>query len=289
MNCDENILLDSLKREYWLREISYQHGIHSGKQVGKKILVCFDKSISKSEIKPFHLVTLASLIHHLNSKGYSLYLSRENSEVYDFIYNELGFHQYWKGEKNHVEALSDDRIFNLWRVVDDEKDLYAKNVEDYFRKKYFRDKDLSAISVGLIEAYYNVFDHADAQGNAFSLIQYDEKNCMLHVAISDFGIGIAQSVRNYDSSVKDDKTAILKAVEDKFTTKSTKRNKGLGLCNILSSANEARIFSHYGLVRKSDGRLQGRNCDFQYPGTLIYYDIDLSKMETEEILEEFNF
>lgn len=54
-----------------------------------------------------------------------------------------------------------------------------------------------------------MFDHAKANGNAFSVLQYDEENAILYVAISDFGIGIAQSVRNFDERIKNDKDAIM--------------------------------------------------------------------------------
>lgn len=55
--------------------------------------------------------------------------------------------------KNYVEAKTSRNVFNLWRIVESEKDLYAKKVEDYFKKRYFQNKDLSAISVSLVEAF----------------------------------------------------------------------------------------------------------------------------------------
>lgn len=61
----------------------------------------------------------------------------------------------------------------------------------------------------------------------------------------------------------------------------------MGLSNILSSAKEARIFSHYGLVCKNEKGILGYDCDFSYPGTLIYYEIDLSSLDDEEIFDEF--
>lgn len=231
---------------------------------------------------------MANIIHFTIDLGMHVGLYNTNQDVFNYIYNELSFYEYWNKGKNYVEAKTSRNVFNLWRIVESEKDLYAKKVEDYFKKRYFQNKDLSAISVSLVEAYYNVFDHAMANGNAFSLIQYDEDSSKLFVAISDFGKGISRTVRDYNTNICSDCDAILKAIEDRFTIQSTVRNKGFGLSNILAPTEEARIFSGNGLVYKSiDGSIRGYESDFSYPGTLIYYEIDLSKMETEELMEEF--
>lgn len=291
MNSDEvdSIQFVSADRKLWLRQISDIYHKHIQNPNNVKSVIEFGQSIKVNEIRPFHLVTLACLIHYLDSVGKLVAISKSNLDVFNYIYYDLKLSEYWSGGQNYVKTSSPktDKIFNLWRIVENEKDLYAKEVEAYFRRQYFKNKDLSAISLSLVEAYYNVFDHANASGNAFSILQYDEENAILHVAVSDFGIGIAQSVRNFDKEIKNDKEAIIKAIEDNFTVRSTKRNRGMGLSNILSSAKEARIFSHYGLVRKKGNKISGYDCGFPYPGTLIYYEIDLSLLDDEEILDEF--
>lgn len=85
----------------------------------------------------------------LTDKGWKPYLASNNNAVDDYIYNELRFSEYWLGQKNHVEASHSPHIFNLWRIVDQEKDLYAKEVEQYFKNNYFQNKDLSSISLSL--------------------------------------------------------------------------------------------------------------------------------------------
>jgi len=287
----ELIIFTSTERIDWLNVITSEYE-RLGKLVGTpslhKICIDFAEGICPNDIKPFHLVTLACLINYLKDSGLDVSILENNKRISHYIYYDLGFSEYWSKGKNHVEASEHDRIFNLWRIVESEKDLYAKQVENYLRKTYFKDRDLSAVSVGLVEAYYNVFDHAQANGNAFSIIQFDEKTSLLQVAISDFGIGIAKSVCDYDKSVTNDKDAIRKALEDNFTVKSTKRNRGMGLGYILAPAQEARIFSHKGLVYKHDSVIEEFDSDMFYPGTLIYYEIDLSRMEIEEVMNEFD-
>lgn len=288
----KTVFFQNVEKEYWLKTITSVHDEfcdYIGNLSGHKVLIDIDASIIPKDIRPFHLVTLACLIHFLNNLGLKVHLSKQNEVMFSYIYNDLGFSEYWRGGKDHVDAPGYDSIFYLWRITEEGKDLYAKLVEQYLKQNYFKEKDLSAINVGLVEAYYNVFDHAYANGNAFSLIQFDKERSILYVAISDFDIGIAKSVRDYDKNITTDKDAILKALEDNFTIKSTTRNKGMGLSNILAPAKEARIFSHKGLVYKHDNVTKGFDCDMSYPGTLIYYEIDLSQMENEEIITEFDF
>ena len=286
-----SVLFCNTERMYWLETITEVYELfHDNNQnlADQVIRFDFDEKISSKDIKPFHLVTLACLIHFLYGLEHRVFVSR-NNEVSEYIYKDLGFSEYWRRGKNYVEATSHSSIFNLWRITEEEKDLYAKRIEDYLRRTYFANKDLSVVSVGLVEAYYNVFDHACAKGNAFSLIQFDEETSVLYVAVSDFGIGIAQSVRDYEKNILSDKEAILKAIEDNFTVKSTKRNKGMGLSFIIAPSREARIFSHKGLVYKNGTTIEAYDTDMSFPGTLIYYEIDLSRMEDEEIMSEFDF
>lgn len=74
-----------------------------------------------------------------------------------------------------------------------------------------------------------------------------------------------------------------------MTVKSTKHNKGLGLGNIMSSVEAARIFSSYGLYVKINSEEKLLSTTFSFPGTLIYFDLDLSDLDNEEILETFNW
>ena len=286
----ENILFSSLDKELWLAKISELHEHYSSSPVRPhEILFTFDQRISASEIEPVHLVTLACLIQYLMDKGNRVFMSGSNKALYEYIYTDLDFSAYWRGGKNHVNANTSNNIFNLWRIVDSEKDLYAKNVEQYFNKNFFENKDLSAINVCLVEAFYNVFDHAHANKNAFSLLRYDADKNKLLVAIADFGIGIVNSVRNFNKGITDDIQAIEWALQDHSTVKSTTHNKGLGMGNILSIASSARIFSGNALIRRFADLQESFSINFKFPGTLIYLDIDLDSFEDTEILDSFNW
>lgn len=281
------IQFKSANKSYWLKEIGEIFNSHGD---NSDIILSFDETIKKEEVLPFHLVTLANLIQYLFDNGHKVFIdNKTNVVVYEYVYNELKFSEYWSKGKNHVDTIDTTNIFNLWRIVDSEKDLYAKNVEAYFKRNYFEDRDLSIITEVMTEAFYNVFDHANAGQNAFSLIKYDKNKEILYAAISDFGIGIAQSVRNFKKSITTDKEALELAITDNFTVRSTERNHGFGLSNILNGSNTARIFSGKGLVVKTEAGVKVIPTPFAFPGTLIYFEVDLSKTEKEEIINNFDW
>ncbi len=284
-----NIYFSNLNRGEWLAKIQRIHEFYSTTNyMPIRIVICFDEEIIPTVLEPVHLVTLACLIHFLISKKYQVALSHSNEKVFEYLFNDLGFPEYWGGSKNHVNARKSHNIFNLWRIIESEKELYARHIEEYLKNRYFSGKDMSAISVSLIEAFYNVFDHADAKGNAFSILKYDEASHMLSVAIADFGIGIPTSVRKFDDTFTSDKEALMASLSDNFTVRSTTRNKGLGMGNILACADSARIFSNNGLIVKKLNSLRALAVDIYFPGTLIYFEVDISSFDDEEILENFN-
>ncbi len=288
---NKDIIFKSVSRGKWLSQISLLYNANVSIPKANCITLHFSNDIKLEELEPLHLVTLACMIQHFIDLDTKVFLSNNNKEIANYIYNDLGFKHYWADGCNHVDSLTDVNIFNLWRIVETEKELYAKKVESYLKQQFFNGKDLSAISVSLIEAFYNIFDHAQANGNAFSLIKFDPRTNKLHVAISDFGIGITQSIRNRypEKIIERDSDAIKLSIQDSFTIQSTNHNKGLGFSNILNNVDTARIFSNTGLFVKLKNNQRFLTSTFSFPGTLIYYDLDLSKLDNEEILDTFNW
>lgn len=284
----KKIIVSSADKGNWLAKISEIYYAFD-KVEPHCITFSFDSGIALEQIEPVHLVTFACLIQYLIDKGHSVFMDTSNSRFHEYIFKELKFAEYWGGGKNHVDASTSDNIFNLWRIVDSEKDLYATKVTDYFNRTDFSDKDLSGLSVSLVEAFYNVFDHARANKNAFLLLRYEPEEKKLRIAISDFGIGIGASVRKFNPSFSSDIEAIQWAIRDHSTVKSTMHNKGLGMGNILAVAENARIFSGYGLLVMRGDSVKPLTMNFKYPGTLIYMDVDLSSFDDIEIIDSFNW
>lgn len=249
-------------------------------------------SIKKtSKFEPFHFATLACLIEYYHKEGCLVKLTGADTPAGQLLLDTLQWRKYWAEGENYAES-KDDKLLNLWRIKDDEKEIHTQRVHDYLKSTFFRNKDLSAVKNSLIEAYYNVFDHAEADGNAFSFIKYDEKKQKLYVAVCDFGVGIAKKVRTYSPEIATDHEAIEKAMEDKFTTHSSSHNAGFGLGNIRMACTEKdalRIISNYGFLYANRKEIISEPTNYNFKGTLIYYELSLNHFDDEEIITTFEF
>lgn len=147
----------------------------------------------------------------------------------------------------------------------------------------------------LTELYYNVFDHAEANGIAFSYIHYDDEEEVIHIAICDFGKGIAKTIKDAYRNISDDKEALIKSLERGVTSKSNTHNAGFGLDNIISALSNStlRIVSNNAILfyRKNGEISETKTYDMPFclNGTLIYFDLPVSGFENTEIRDEFTF
>lgn len=281
------IVFRSDSKPIWLKTVADALSRLTDATSFNKVIITIAEGISIELIKPIHVVTYACLIHALNSRGYVVSQSlKTNKSVALYLYNDLGLKKYWKGS-NHEETNNPD-ILNLWRVIESEQEFFSERVTEYFKNRYFHGKDLSTVKLSLLEAFYNISDHACASGNAYCQMRYDKVTMKLDIAVADLGIGLVNTVKRFDSSITDDLEALRRAIEDDFTISSTTHNKGKGLSNILSSCSVARIISGNGMLIYNN-IVKTFRLDFEFPGTLIYYEIDLSNLEDEDYCEEFNF
>ena len=246
--------------------------------------------IPLESIKPEHLVTFACLLDELKNKKKIPGASLRGGNTGAKLMETFNLFDYWGGGKNY-SCSRRATVLNLQRVIKEEKDFHAINVANYLRNTFFQKKDLTPVSSSLTEAYYNIFDHAKAEGNAFSMLEFDEAKEELHVAICDFGIGIARSVKSFLNEDISDIEALEKALEDNFTIRSTIHNSGQGLGNILSCCTDKDylwIISNSAAVAANSSSRKFRKLDFEFEGTLIFYSMSLSHFDDEEVLDEFD-
>ena len=167
-----------------------------------------------NEIKPEHIAPLACLIEEFAKKGIRISLDR-SSEIGQALFENYRFRQYWAGQQDYAES-GDDRVLNLQRIIDSEKEIYGRRVSEYLKAHYFHHKDMTPVNNSITEALYNISDHANAHGNAFLIARFDETKSELHVAICDFGKGIARTVKEFTGKEMSDGEAIRLAMEDHF-------------------------------------------------------------------------
>lgn len=250
--------------------------------------IIFQLPSETDQFEAVHLVSLACLIEFFQKKGCEMAVK---NNVREFIFDKLNWRAYWSGHQDYTEA-KDENILNLWRITDQGKEVHSQQVYNYIKHGAFAQKDLSAVPNSLLEAYYNIFDHAEANGIAFSFIRYIENDQKLSVAICDLGRGIAASVKSKYPDIKDDSSAIEMAMKDRFTIRSKTHNRGMGLGNIRTTCTDEdalRIISNKGYIVAKKEEIIKRENNFNFPGTLIFYDLSLSHFEDEEIMANFEF
>ena len=65
----------------------------------------------------------------------------------------------------------------------------------------------------LTEAYYNVFDHADANGIAFSVITFNKETQVLDATICDLGVGMVKPIKVVFPQIVTDEEALRRSIE----------------------------------------------------------------------------
>lgn len=281
-----NITFNNVAKSAWLKTIS--ESMKMDYKQGDAVLMLFP-DIDKNKIYPEHIVTLACFIEYLYRRGVAPSVS-SNDVVGQYLYNDLELWKYWRGQQNYAPAASDN-ILNLWRFVEVEKDLHGKRISEYLKQRFFRNKDLSAVEVGLTESFYNISDHSEAQGNAFCFLYYNKDTEKLNVAVCDFGIGIPNCVRKVLPALNDAQ-AIAKAIEPRFTCQSADHNAGLGLGNIMDSCFENDYFwiiSGWAAMVANEGKKKYYRMPTEFKGTLLFYNISLSHFDDEEIIDNFGW
>lgn len=226
------------------------------------------------------------MVDALKQEGAKVYI--RSNKMGDYLYNELHFKDYFVDNKNFLPS-HDESLLSLWRVKEDEIDLHPELIQQYLKRTFFSNKDLSAVKLSLLESYYNIFDHAEARNNAWSMMMYNEECHRLYVAVGDLGIGIPTSVKRVIPSLSDEE-ALLKAMEPTFTSMSRKHNRGLGLGYIKDACTEGdslTIVSNHAKLVTTQDRTTTAPMPFLFRGTLIYYELTLTHFENEEIIDNF--
>lgn len=277
------VTLSSSDRLSWLsgicdgRDMIEQNGVN-------RLLVNIDEGITRDKLRPEHITSLACLIESCARKG-CLVQMETSKEIKDYLENELKISRYWNLHESYVKPGNED-ILNLWKIDPNGMEMHAKRISEYFRTTRFQAKDLTPLEGSLTEAYYNVIDHSLCEGIAFSMVEYDRSINKVFISVCDFGRGIAESVRTVLPEITDDVQAIMKAMEPRFTIRSTKHNAGLGLGNLRDYCTDPDslwiISNDAALVTSGDNERYVR-LKKHFKGTLIMYSISLEHLEDNYI------
>ncbi len=94
----QKIIISSADKGNWLAKISELY-YDFDKRERCHITFSFDPGITLRQIEPVHLVTFACLIQYLTDKGHAVFMDKSNTQLYEYIFNDLNFSEYWRGGK----------------------------------------------------------------------------------------------------------------------------------------------------------------------------------------------
>lgn len=296
MKVEYSCILSSYDKTEWIEKICFWSKTIKGPTAPyNTVEIQLGPKVVKHKFLPFHIVTLSCFIELLKREGWIVFLIIENQDLKEFILNDISITNYWNKQKyDHIDSPDPSRL-NLWRIVEGRAEEYEFSIHRFFSNK-FPDVDFYMLKTCLAELYYNIFDHAKAEGNAFSYIHYEEDNKTIHIAICDFGEGIAKTIRRAYPEINNDREALLWSLKKGTSARSNSHNAGFGLDTVVSALSEKsvlRMVSNEALLicTKKESGIETRTYDlpFYLKGSLIYFDLPISGFERLEINEVFTF
>ncbi len=179
-------------------------------------------------------------------------------------------------------------------------DHYILHAKQFF-SGYCIGKDTSVLAICIAEIINNVYDHSRSEFGAYIFSQFYKQKNLIRFAISDLGVGIPMTVNDFHLRQGLPKLrnieALIWATTIGKTAKSTPKNRGFGLDNVISflrsSCSNIEIFTDGVYCKLSDkGSLFFKANPISYfIGTLITITLKIDKLlpVDETILEDFTF
>lgn len=245
-------------------------------------------------IRPAGIVFLSNLINWLSEKGTKADFVNcdPRRQAIKYLDDSLFFEQH-SGFKLCQNSAPRDTTRPLLKIA--QKDSHAWLEANFLpwlaARLDITQASLYALKVCVSELFNNIQDHTRYDiGSIY--VQHFPREHSITISVSDFGQGIPAKVREKIPGIQDS-DAIIRAVEDGFTTKSKPANKGAGLdyllnVVVLQNKGEVTIYSGHSIVEfeNANGVIRptvSDNVGFS-PGTTI--DIEIRTDTIEELPEE---
>lgn len=249
-------------------------------------------------IRPVGVTVLSNLIGKLQKHGAKVtFMSKKPNRTKKHcpiaFLDDSMFFKHYLNETLDNEASLRPTTLPLADVSYDKSYQYLDNAMIWLAGKLNLTKEsLGDIRMCLEEVFNNIIDHSFEQNGHIFIQQYPSENKVM-VAISDFGVGIPGAIQTQFPSVNDAE-ALEMAIKHGFTTKSTPKNRGAGLDNLLhnvviNNKGSIHIHSNGGILicnHNSKGPLViSQTSSGYYPGTLL--EINFRTDFLEYIEEEY--
>lgn len=253
-------------------------------------------------IEPGGIVALTNIISLLQHKGVNGMLklggdpgSKKHQQMLNYLADSHFFIRKFNKEAVKkpsnlpdllpLEEINFSKIFS-WK--DYQLDFWLKNNTQ-------SSSSFSNIKTVVEETYNNIKDHSTEDvGCIFG--QFNSRKGEFVLCISDFGIGIPNSLKNICPGLEDNEL-LEKSIIEGVSTRTTPRNRGAGLSNIVRSATKngigkVYIMSNYGIIEvENEEIILSKTTNKFYPGTFIEITIDVNNPDLydSEVEEEFEW
>lgn len=252
-----------------------------------KILEVNFNSINFLEADDF--VVLACLIEHYYLNGSSISFTG-GTKKFNIHLENIKFKKYWTSgfDRDKFTKSRNQSTLCLWHISENLIYAYSDFAKQYVQSIYKGErKDLTPLASNIQEVLNNIFDHSKSRVSGYVIAQYYPKTKELFFAVCDFGIGIPTAInsfrKNRNETILSDEDALECSLELGYSTRSTPRNRGMGLHNIYelvhSSNGSLWITSNSGSLLKNKDRISKDPLPFNFNGTLIKVTIDLSTFD----------
>lgn len=253
-------------------------------------------------IEPGGVVALTNLINWLNKHQVSstFFINQTKQNIGTDNYKSMLYladcHFFKKQFKN--DFFKTPKIRNTTLPISDisVQQFYSwcENELIPFLKKSTQkwDAEFSNIRIATEEIFNNIKDHSTEEiGCVFA--QFYPRKHEIKIAFSDFGIGIPSSLSKIYPNKKHSELLKL-SIKEGTSTKSTPRNRGAGLGNIVNSITANDIGNVQLISNRAKMDTRGADITYTemssfYPGTFFNLTIDVSNKNLYYVEEEEEF
>lgn len=237
------------------------------------------------------ITVFSNLIEWLRMHGVEQAFSGTNiqNQSIKFLDDSLFFERYLKRKLSVTSTPRSTTIpLKLIRHVESYGWIENNCVDWLSRRLTLAKKSLVEIKLCLQELFNNIKDHSSVDTGCI-FVQHHPNINKIKISLSDFGIGIPANIRKVHPELTDG-PAILKALEEGFTTKTTNRNRGVGLHllaqTVVRNGGTLSIRSAGGHVFCSAAGFNDYSTGKHYPGTVLEIELDTNNFDSTLADEE---